>query len=198
MGERPHPCETAVGVGYWEARVARNRRVVVHNGPYLITCNVECDTALPLHVLAGATVRALERTRDRCHFLLHAYVIMPDHVHLLFTTAPPHDISRVIGSAKSLSAISIRSHIGGVGPTWQRRFHDHVCRNDREFEAALAYIYNNPVAWGLVESPHEWQWSSWYAYADGGTPPLAIGHIQGAFDASRVEWRRHPRSNGKE
>ena len=172
--------------------MTRNRRVVVHNVPYFITCQVHTDVTLPVvAVMAAAVLDALKRIRSRWGAELHAYVVMPDHWHALITTQPPHDISRVMNSVKTRSAMAIQNRTGLAGPVWQPRFYDRVCRDAGEFGETLAYIHHNPVGAGLVESPAEWPWSSWYEYAEGGVAPVTVDRVEGPFDAKWTEWARH-------
>ena len=172
--------------------MTRNRRVIVHNIPYFITCNVHEEACVTLHSVADALVSVLNAARPRFGLELHGYVIMPDHWHALLTTHPPHDPSKVMCWVKARSAISICDALGTRGPLWQRRFYDRVCRNEVEFGDALDYIHLNPVKDTLVRSPEDWPWSSWYAYAEGGKPPLEVDPVGGSFDARWAEWQHHP------
>lgn len=60
-----------------------------------------------------------------------------------------------------------------------------------ELSDKLDYMHLNPVRDRLVARPEDWQWSSWYAYVDGGMPPLQIDPVGGSFDARWAEWERH-------
>jgi putative transposase len=92
-----------------------------------------------------------------------AYVIMPDHMHLLIET--PEDspnYSPIISSIKRNFIRNYRRSIDGINqsPIWQVRFWDHVIKDDKDFERHLDYIHWNPVKHGYVNDPIQWKWST--------------------------------------
>lgn len=90
---------------------------------------------------------------------LHAYVIMPNHVHVLLTPRAP--LSRISATLKGVSARDINARLGRSGKRlWQDESFDHWIRNHGEFERIRRYIEANPVTAGLVSSPELWKWSS--------------------------------------
>ena len=96
--------------------------------------------------------------RDRKQFDLHAYCIMPNHVHLLITNTQ-NDVPfyRVLGSLKANSAKAINERLNRAGqPFWASESYDHAVRNGKSFERILNYILNNPVEAGLVNN-----WKNW-------------------------------------
>ena len=104
----------------------------------------------------------LQHYRREGHYKLHAFVVMPDHVHLLIT--PQHlSIERVVGIIKG--AFSHR--IGSKFPVWQRGFTDHRIRDGDEFQARREYIHHNPVRARMVELPELYPYSSAYRAEDG-------------------------------
>ncbi len=93
------------------------------------------------------------------HYHLHAWVIMPNHVHLLFTGQV--SVSKLLGSLKAASAKRANLLIGRTGqPFWQDESYDHLVRNGEEFRRIQRYIENNPVTACLVAHPEEYAWSS--------------------------------------
>jgi REP element-mobilizing transposase RayT len=91
-------------------------------------------------------------------YLLHAYAIMPNHVHMLVESSVP--MARWLGSLKSYTANVANERLGLKGPFWQDESYDHLVRNDDEFDRIQRYIENNPVSAGLVHVPEEFSWSS--------------------------------------
>ncbi len=172
--------------------ITRNRRVIVHNVPYFITCQTLSDPVIAVAALGQSVLDALSVIGARWGAELHAYVVMPDHWHALISTHEPHDISTVMDDAKTKAVFSFNRLSGHVGSIWQRRFYDHVCRDEEEFHRILSYVHHNPVEWELVDSPGDWPWSSWFAYNEGGEPPIPVVPIDGPFDSWWVEWQRHP------
>jgi REP element-mobilizing transposase RayT len=93
------------------------------------------------------------------HYRLHAWVVMPNHVHLLIT--PRVELPKIMHSVKGFTAREANRLLGRTGlPFWQKESFDHWIRNNREFERIRAYIERNPVTAGLVASPEEYCWSS--------------------------------------
>ena len=80
---------------------------------------------------------------------LHAYVIMPNHVHVLWT--PAGSVAELVCQVKGATALHVNRLLGRSGSFWQPEYFDRVVRNDREFESIRAYI---------VRSPEEFVWSS--------------------------------------
>jgi putative transposase len=95
-----------------------------------------------------------------CSFLLHAFVVMADHYHLLATLLGAHRIPQVVQKINSLSARSLNAAIGREGRVWARRFYDHVVRNSDDFHECMRYIHHNPVVAGVVESPSDYPYTS--------------------------------------
>ena len=90
---------------------------------------------------------------------LHAYVIMPNHVHVLLTPHAP--LAKISATLKGVSARDINASLGRSGkPVWQDESFDHWIRNPDEFERIRRYIEWNPVTAGLAARPELWKWSS--------------------------------------
>jgi REP element-mobilizing transposase RayT len=90
---------------------------------------------------------------------MHAWVIMPNHVHLLFT--PHGDASRLLRRLKGYSARQANQLLGRTGQRfWQDESYDRLERNGEEFRRIGKYIVNNPVKAGLAASVEEYRWSS--------------------------------------
>ncbi len=93
------------------------------------------------------------------HYLLHAYVVMPNHVHVLLDPLVP--LRRITAGIKGVSARDANGSLGRTGkPFWQDESFDHWIRNAAEFERIKNYIELNPVKAGLVTRPEDWKWSS--------------------------------------
>jgi REP element-mobilizing transposase RayT len=100
------------------------------------------------------------------HFALHAFAVMPNHVHVLVTPAVP--LPRLTKSIKGISAKRANAMLGLTGrPFWQEESYDHVVRGEREFQKIKRYIEENPVRAGLVREPGEYRWSSAYGATRG-------------------------------
>ena len=116
-------------------------------------------TYLRQPAVAEQVLASLEYGMQRDDFELHAWVIMPNHVHLLLT--PKVNVSKVLGSLKAGSAKRANSLLGRAGqPFWQDESYDHLVRNDKEFRRIEKYIEQNPVTAGLVANAEDYMWSS--------------------------------------
>ena len=97
--------------------------------------------------------------RDQGSYRLHAFVVMPNHVHLLMT--PREAVSQVMQSLKRFTAREGNRMLGLTGqPFWQGESYDRLVRNDTEFDRIVHYIERNPVTAGLAATPEEFPWSS--------------------------------------
>jgi REP element-mobilizing transposase RayT len=102
---------------------------------------------------------ALQRGVELKRFELHAWVIMPNHVHLLLTAHM--NPARLLGSLKGSTARWANEFLGQTGkPFWQDESYDRLVRDNKEFERIRGYIEQNPVRAGLARTPEEYPWSS--------------------------------------
>jgi putative transposase len=88
-----------------------------------------------------------------------AWVVMPNHVHLLML---PHvTLPEITHWIKGRTAREANRLLGRAGrPFWQHESYDHWARNERELQRIAAYIEENPVTAGLVATAEDWPWSS--------------------------------------
>jgi REP element-mobilizing transposase RayT len=118
--------------------------------------------------LAQTVVDALRYAAGTLHYFdLHAFAVMPNHVHVLIQ--PLVDPSKLLQSVKWFSAREANKRLGRSGePFWQRESYDHWFRNEVEFERVRRYIEENPVRAGLVARAEDYLWSSAHAGANAG------------------------------
>ena len=112
---------------------------------------------------------------DECYRLFE-WVVMPNHVHVLFKPHPGWKVSQIVASWKKFSARKILEWTSnrnanlpiGAAPrnVWHREYWDRFIRDDAHFQRAAAYIRNNPVKAGLVERAEQWTWGSSYKEAN--------------------------------
>ncbi|WP_274577719.1 REP-associated tyrosine transposase [Sulfitobacter sp. PR48] len=113
---------------------------------------------------------AVRRTREERPFRIDAWVVLPDHMHCVWTLPEgDRDFStrvqvikarfsrRVPMGHRRLSHV-VRRERG----LWQRRFWEHHIRNEADFHNHIAYCWHNPVKHGFVERPEDWPFSSWH------------------------------------
>ena len=96
-------------------------------------------------------------------FDLHAAVVMPDHVHLIYSPLRGEDgwsytLPEIMKSIKGRSARQINVALRRTGPVWQEEFFDHVLRSNDSLVDRVEYVCQNPVRAGLVRTEAEYSW----------------------------------------
>jgi len=138
-------------------------------------------------------IEAISLGRTRSPFDLWAYVIMPEHVHLVLLPKDAASISAILSTVKqSVSKRAIywlKKHapeflveIEDVQPNGRRHYrfwqrgggYDRNLRSVRDIHEKVRYVHENPVRRGLVERPTDWPWSSASAWETGNNEPLPI------------------------
>jgi REP-associated tyrosine transposase len=145
-------------------------------------------------------IEALQDARSRFGFHLWAYVIMPEHVHLLvYPGAGPDRMPQFLQALKEPVARKAIAYLRSNAPAWLERLrvvegkrvrhrfwqpgggYDRNVTISATLRAMIEYIHANPVRRGLVAAAEEWEWSSarWYA----GFRPVKIEMDDSVFDA---------------
>ncbi len=111
------------------------------------------------------TVEAiLELTRARHQARVYAYVLMPEHVHLLINEPPSILLAQFLKAVKQIASRKLK---GQHEKFWQERYFDRNIRGESARSEVIRYIHRNPVKRGLVASPGDYRWSSFNHYATG-------------------------------
>ncbi len=120
--------------------------------------------------VARRVVDAIRRGDAELHqYDLHAFVVMPNHVHILLT--PSASLDRITKGIKGMTAREANRILGRSGQRfWQDESFDHWVRSGAEFRRIQSYIERNPVSPGLAEKPEDWPWSSAANRAQAGVP----------------------------
>lgn len=93
------------------------------------------------------------------HYKLHAFAVMPNHVHLLIT--PLVTLRTLTKSLKGITAKRANLILNATGqPFWQEESYDHVVPDEQSFARIRSYIEQNPVRAGLVKQAENYRWSS--------------------------------------
>ena len=121
----------------------------------------------------------LRNVRELHPFVMLGYVFLPDHFHILIQ---PTDYSNFSAIMHSLKSNFTREHKKQLGLSssqsmkfWQKRFWDHVIRDDRDLEIHLHYIHFNPIKHGCVKDSRDWEYSSYIEWEKRGLYPPAFG-----------------------
>src|SRR5262245_1812168 len=105
---------------------------------------------------ANLFIETLLSYRNQRKYLLHEFVVMPDHFHALITPADEISLERAVQFIKGGFSFRLKSR----SPVWQASFTNHRIRDDDDFEQHQEYIWMNPVRAELVRVPEEYLYSS--------------------------------------
>ena len=137
----------------------------------------------------------------RAPFALTAIVLLPDHLHALWTL-PDGDADYSVRWKRIKEAFT-RDYLAGGGPeaevtpsrerrqergVWQPRFWEHVVRDEDDFKRCLDYLHWNPVKHGLVQRVADHPWSSFHRYVALGEYDPEWGSGVEVRDVSGAEW----------
>lgn len=106
--------------------------------------------------LAEILVRRIITCRDQGAYLLHEFVVMPDHLHVMLTPTETTTLEKALQLIKGGSSHEIHKLRGHRIQTWQPGFHDWTIRDVADYAAKCEYIWNNPVRARLVDRAPEW------------------------------------------
>jgi putative transposase len=161
------------------------RRNRVPGGTYFFTVNLLDRNSRLLVDRIDLLRDAVRTVRTHAPFHIDAWVVLPDHMHCVWTLpADDDDFSGRWRQVKTLfatamppterrSAIRVRNGERGI---WQRRFWEHTIRDDRDYANHLDYVHFNPVKHGLVEHVADWPFSSFHRCVARGLYPAAWTH----------------------
>lgn len=130
----------------------------------------------------------INKVRQSMPFTVEAWVLLPDHLHTIWTL-PEHDdryaarwavikscvtkgCGRLFGSGEKVNISKSSRKEGGV---WQRRFWEHVIRDEADFYRHLDYLHFNPVKHGYVKTPLDWPYSTLHRFVAQGLYPSDWG-----------------------
>ncbi|HEY7097449.1 MAG TPA: transposase [Terriglobales bacterium] len=116
--------------------------------------------------------RELERVRRWYGCYISAYVVMPEHVHLLISEPQRSELSIVIQMLKQITSRKLKTQ--SLSRFWQIRYYDFPVWSEKKRREKLRYIHRNPVKRGLVLRPEDWPWSSFVHYATGAEGTVEI------------------------
>lgn len=139
------------------------RRYYVPNATVFITNVVHLREPIFRNPSHMELLRTVLREAKKFHpFDMTAYTFLPEHQHIMFKPTGASNFSQIMQSFKTNFTKEYKAIIGISGPMkfWQKRFRDHIIRDDEDFRCHLDYIHYNPVKHGLVTKPEDWPHSS--------------------------------------
>ena len=158
------------------------RRAWHPGGTYFFTVNLlqrQGNDLLTRHI--GALRETVRTVRQRHPFAIHGWVVLPDHLHCVIEL-PADDADfatrwRLIkmGFSKSLPRLERLSQVRvrrGERGIWQRRYWEHLLRDEADYRAHMDYVHINPVKHGLVKRVRDWPCSTFHRLVEQGIYPL--------------------------
>jgi REP element-mobilizing transposase RayT len=139
--------------------MSRLRRIEQAGRHFFVTTNLACGVSPLTPRERDLCLEYLDKARSKHGFALFAYVIMPNHAHLLLSSFQS-TLPKLMRDWKSESAFAIAKARKRSGAIWQPRYFDFILRRAADFRKEFEYIHNNPVSAALVERPEDWVWSS--------------------------------------
>lgn len=161
------------------------RRADVAGGTYFFTVNTLHRRAFLVHAeVRGALREAIKDVRTTLPFAIDAWVLLPEHLHCLWTL-PPGDTDfatrwRLIKTKVTQGCgerfgndqyLTERRRAKRQGSLWQNRYWEHLIRDERDFANHVEYAHWNPVKHGLVQRVADWPYSSFHRYVKEGIYP---------------------------
>ena len=113
------------------------------------------------HMMNPAVADLIEkaiRHFDGDHYRLHAWCIMPNHVHVIVQPMNEHPIGKIVHSWKSFTASKANEILGNKGQLWQHESYDHIIRSEKEYRFQINYVWENPEKAGFRK--WKWRWRS--------------------------------------
>lgn len=140
--------------------IAASAAEVLHDSTgsstYFITASsFEKQCILQSERMAQLLINVLSHYPHQRKYLLHEFVIMPNHFHLLITPLLPVTIEKAMQFIKGGFSYRAKKELGFVGEIWQTSFYDRRVRDADEYRNFRHYIHMNPVRRGLVPLPEE-------------------------------------------
>ena len=130
----------------------RNRASIVGITYFVTICTSRRETGLRSPDIVGAIKQETQGIEADQHWQIRAVVIMPDHVHLLFTITGSLNLSQLLARLKAKTRNVLAQHALG----WQQNFHDHRMRTGESLKQVVRYVAQNPVRKALAAHPKDY------------------------------------------
>ena len=153
--------------------MATYRRIWLPGASYFFTINLAERNSRTLTERIELLRTAFRYSRSRHPFTIDAIVVLPDHLHTIFSL-PEGDadyatrirliktvFSRNLPKFENRSASRLSKRERGI---WQRRYYEHTLRDDQDYARHVDYIHFNPVKHGHVDRVRDWPYSSFHRF----------------------------------
>jgi putative transposase len=141
----------------------RKRRELIERAFYHVTSRTN-DKIRVLETSLGQSImmKTLTTAKQKFHFILTNFNIMPTHFHLLIQPTEEFNLSLIMGWIKTNSAKRWNFLNGSIDHLWGDRYFSKPIKSAREYEHIMNYIDQNPVVAGLADTPSDWIFSGAY------------------------------------
>jgi putative transposase len=162
--------------------MAQYRRLIIPGATYFFTqITYQRFPWLCKEIGRKALREAIEYTREIRPFKIDAIVLLPDHLHCIYTL--PEGDSNYSTRWRSIKQYVTRNYAGDLNiqaeinlsrkkrkekNIWQRRYWEHCITDEKDYENHCNYIHYNPVKHGLCQKPSDWQYSSFHRFVKEG------------------------------
>ena len=157
------------------------RRAWHQGGTYFFTVNLLQRKKNRLLLEHIQTLRhVVAQVKKSYPFIIHAWVVLPEHLHCVIEL-PEGDadfktrwiltkmlFSKAIPKTEPRSAVRIKRRERGI---WQRRYWEHLIRDEADFRAHVDYVHINPLKHGLVKQVADWEFSTFHRLVKAGIYP---------------------------
>lgn len=176
--------------------MANYRRIYAENHYIFITVVTYNRTPI-LTDNADLLKISFKTVKKQFPFELFGVVIMPDHFHLIIKPDNAAEFPKIIGNIKRNFTKSVGCAPRTTSPSrihrrektiWQRRFYEHIIRDEKELYKYLDYIHNNPIKHGYVKQTKDWKWSSFHKFVKLGYYDINWGNSEDLKDIKKMEF----------
>ena len=142
---------------------------------YFVSFSTHKELVLPEEARTQVFGHCLFENGRKVH--MHTFVVMPTHVHLLFTPlesskGEPYSLAEIMQGIKGASSHSVNRLLKRNGQLWEVESFDRIVRSDDDFENRFIYIVGNPISAGLAKGPDDYRW----AWRESAQPRAAAVH----------------------
>ena len=167
------------------------RRNYLSGGTFFFTVTLRDRGAATLVDYIGPLRQAVRVTHQQRPFTIDAMVVLPEHIHALWTL--PAGDSDYAGRWRAIKShftrallkqgIQLSRNARGEYKLWQRRYWEHTIRDEQDLKHHLDYIHYNPVKHRLVNTVYEWPYSSFHRFVRQGVYPHDWAGLGDALDS---------------
>jgi len=153
FGDWSFPTEFAFGAGSSMVRYTADAPLTIAmiQGTYFVTARAQTPL-FQTEQSAGLFLDVMQSYRLRQHFLVHAFVVMPDHFHIILTPAEGGTLEKCVQYLKGGFSFRAKKELAIQREIWQPKYHDRRIRDGEECAALVRYVEENPVKRGFVET----------------------------------------------